>query len=333
MPILDPAFAPVADVFAEFGAGSQLVVHQHSRLVLDLAEGVDPDALVNVWSVGKPVVALPVLHLIQLGRLTAEDSVHQWWPEFPEDGTTVGHLLCHAAGRPNWPIATTVEQILDPSTSKDILGDLDPEWSPGTAVGEHAFTYGNLLEPVVRAVSGRSIGDYLRTVLLPGVDAFLGVPESELLRCADVTGLNPEFAAGLLPEFSWQEPTEVFHTEAVNSVAWRRGEVGAVGLHASARGLAGVYRDLMAGSLLDGPTLAQATTTRAGGHDRVLGRPVNWGYGFQVDENGWGMGGVGGSSAWVEPGHGIAFAFVTTRMAGWDRGTALEAAVLACAAG
>ena len=62
-----------------------------------------PDTLVDFYSVGKAVVALLVLQLVDAGHLGLDDPIASVWPEFARGGkgaATVRHALCHQAGVP-----------------------------------------------------------------------------------------------------------------------------------------------------------------------------------------------------------------------------------------
>jgi CubicO group peptidase (beta-lactamase class C family) len=49
---------------------------------------------------------------------------------------------------------------------------------------------------------------------------------------------------------------------------------------------------------------------------------------MQLDDDGtWGMGGIGGSVGYADPARSIAFAYVTSHLAGFDRVDALADAV------
>ena len=75
------------------------------------------------------------------------------------------------------------------------------------------------------------------------------------------------------------------------------------------------------------PTLlAEATSVQASGVDRVFGEPNAFGLGFGIDENGFGMGGLGGSYGGASR-DGYAIAFVTGSMGSFDRATRVENAV------
>jgi CubicO group peptidase (beta-lactamase class C family) len=81
------------------------------RVVADLWGGwADPvgsrlwqhDTLVNVFSVGKGLVALCAARLCGQGRLEIEAPVSRYWPEFAAAGKaaiTVGQLLSHQRNR------------------------------------------------------------------------------------------------------------------------------------------------------------------------------------------------------------------------------------------
>jgi CubicO group peptidase (beta-lactamase class C family) len=61
------------------------------------------DTLVNVYSVGKPIVSVLVLQLVDEGRIDLDDPVARHWPAFAAGGkesATVRHLLSHRAGVP-----------------------------------------------------------------------------------------------------------------------------------------------------------------------------------------------------------------------------------------
>ena len=106
----------------------------------------------------------------------------------------------------------------------------------------------------------------------------------------------------------------------------------AIGLHASARGLARFYADLMApgGPVVDrlGPELHSAYVgTQASGHDLLLDREVSWTLGFQLDDDDLGMGGAGGSAAWWSFAGGYAAAYVTRGLGDHARGDEIWSAL------
>ena len=203
-----------------------------------------------------------------------------------------------------------------------------PDWPPGAVVCEHAMTFGHLVGEVVRRIDGRSVGRVLREDL--GVDdVFLGVPDDLLHRCATTVGLTDGWWDGLRGE-----PGSVRHRALgplvdVNGRDWRQAEVPAVNGHASARGLASFYVRLLEGLLPAG-----VGRPGAHGHDRFVGEEVTWTLAGGRLDDGWiGMGGLGGQWAAASPDLGVAWAFLTTHVAGPpDRADRVEQALLACLA-
>ncbi len=60
--------------------------------------------------------------------------------------------------------------------------------APGTAQGYHVVTLGYILGEMVRRVTGRTLGQYLRTEIAEplGIDVHIGVRRAEHHRCADI---------------------------------------------------------------------------------------------------------------------------------------------------
>ena len=87
----DPAFRPVWDASAanleegELGAACSITVD--GRVVVDVWGGwtdsgaATRDTMVNAYSVGKPVIALRLLQLIERGPIDLDDRADRWWPE------------------------------------------------------------------------------------------------------------------------------------------------------------------------------------------------------------------------------------------------------------
>lgn len=68
---------------------------------------------------------------------------------------------------------------------------------------------------------------------------------------------------------------------------------------------------------------------QASGIDRVFGEPAAFGLGFGLDDDGFGMGGLGGSCGAASR-DGYAIAFVTGWMGSDDRAIMLENTVRSC---
>jgi CubicO group peptidase (beta-lactamase class C family) len=84
-------------------------------------------------------------------------------------------------------------------------------------------------------------------------------------------------------------------------------EIPAVNGHGTADAIARFYAGLLSGGELDGVRIVAAQTVAAmtvgemRAHDPVIDNDVMWGLGVWVDQDGYGMGGVGGSLAMANP--------------------------------
>jgi CubicO group peptidase (beta-lactamase class C family) len=315
-----PGFEPVRDAAAraleaQGGGGLAVAAFLHGRPVVDVWGGtVGEDGLVHTWSACKPVTGACALLLVERGRLSLDEPTR--------------HVLTHAAGRDTVP-GGDVARLVDWDATCAALAAAEPDWPPGTAVGEHALTYGHLVGELVRAADpeGRSLGRFLEDEI--GVDVHIGLDDGLLRRVVDLDGVTDDWWDGRRGE-----PGTLRHralgdgvtAALVNGEAWRRAEVPAVNAHASARGLATFWQ-----RFLDGTLPAAVGEPGASGPDLVLDRPVTWTLaGGQLDGADVGMGGVGGQWGAARPADGLAWAFLTTVMGDFDRADAVERALLGC---
>lgn len=341
---VDDRFRPVQEVFADVvagrtGTGAALAVWHAGGWVLDLWGGWTDaartrpwqrDSLVMPYSVTKPFAAVCALLLVERGVLDLDVPVQTWWPELAAP-TTLRELLSHQAGLVALDEPAPEDAFYDWDRMCRLLEHQQPAWEPGTAVGESALFYGHLVGELVRRADGRSLGTFLREeVCAPlGLDFHVGVPEADLDRVVELTGVVEAPAEGLARR-ALTNPPGALDLRVVNSTAWRTAEIPAVNGHGTARAVAGLYAALHEGRLLAEPTLRAMVTPAARGEDRVVGGDRRWGLGVAVEDDGWGMGGLGGSLGWWSEEGGYAFGFVTGRLGTHDDGGRLEDAVRGC---
>ncbi|MFR9777243.1 serine hydrolase domain-containing protein [Micromonospora sp. MS34] len=361
-------FAPVRDCFHDLFAagretGAALAVWYDGTPVVDLvggtraavppgavvpAVGADdpwrPDTLVNVYSVGKPVAALCLLTLVDRGRVELDAPVSAYWPGF-RTPATVRQVLSHTAGLPAFPVPRPAEAVADWALLCADLAAAEPEWTPGSVAGEHAWTYGHLVGELVRRVDGRPVGRFLAEEIAGPwrLDLAFGLGTVDQRRCADLSYADPGWPdatrgePGSLRARALDNPPGGRDVALVNGPLWRSAEIPAVNLHATASALARLYAGLLAGGILDGVRLfsrelvAEATRVQYDGPDLVLDQPAFWtlGMGWEPDGS-WGMGGIGGSSAWADPERGYTVAYATSRLAKHDRVDELVEALHSC---
>lgn len=298
-----PGFELVRETFAslwlESELGASVCAYQQGHKVVDLWAGFkdanreDPwlaDTLVNVYSTTKGIAATAIAVLFDEGLIDYCTPVSHYWPEFGAAGKskiTVAELLSHKAGLSAVTQPLTVEDLYDWQKMTNLIAAQTPLWPPGRNSGYHPVTWGYLPGELIRRITGMTMGEYFNAkVANPlNADCFLGLPNSEHVRCATLNGPNRantktntsasykgrrtlEAAVPRVEEVSPQNPnrennnTELYRLSMLNPVispfkhacspAWRRAEIAASNGHASARGLAKVYGALSMNGSIDG---------------------------------------------------------------------------------
>jgi CubicO group peptidase (beta-lactamase class C family) len=336
-------FEPVREAFgavlaAQEGTGAAVAVWHAGDWVVDLWGGRasvagdrtwQRDSLVQPYSVGKPFAAVCALLLAARGRLDLDAPVARYWPEF-QAPATVRHLLSHQAGVVALSDPAPTEVLYDWDRLCALLAAQQPAWPPGTTHGESALFYGHLVGEVVRRVDGRRPGRFLREEL-PALDFHVGLDAAEQARAVELTGFAA-LAGGDHPalyDAAVGNPPGLLDPAVVNGPAWRAAEIPAVNGHGTARGVASLYAALLRGELLPAALLREATTAHCAGPDAVMGSDISWGLGFAVDEDGYGMGGLGGNYAGASTTGQYAIAFLTGTLGDFSRLLTVENALRA----
>ena len=325
----------------EVGAGICVVVG--GSVVVDLvggwADGARErpwrhDTLVDMYSAGKPFVALLVLRQVDAGRLELDAPVGSVWPEFARAGkeaATVRQALCHRAGVPAIRRPLTNDDLWDWDTMVDALAATEPWWEPGTRHAYHTNTYGHLVGELARRTGHGSCGRQLAELAAPlKADVHFGVPSSELHRCAEVLFASPggrmeqdlsTLEGDLLMEMtSYVNPPGYSSLGVVNTERWRRAEVPSTNGHATAAGIARLYAALLEpGRLVSSDLLAEATSPQSEGFCPILHDEVTFGLGFQPttprrpfgpNPGSFGHFGTGGAVGFADPAAGVAVGYV-----------------------
>ncbi|WP_334160808.1 serine hydrolase domain-containing protein [Phenylobacterium sp.] len=341
-------FAAVKDAFAaNFAAGEELGARfslvEAGETVLDLWAGsadrkgtraFDERTLVPVFSTTKAMASLLIARLVDQGKLDYRQTVASVWPEFGQAGkaaVTVEQAISHQAGLSGFP------DEMDPVTWFDWdaicakLAAMAPMWPPGTASGYHPITVGYIVGEIFRRVDGRTMGQALRDDIAEpfGLDLWMGVPESEFGRIAELQ------RPSALPDFGEvNEPTRAAFLTPWSAAAgkpqaeWRALPIPSTNGHATAEALArlmGALADdgwLDGGQILSPALIAEAARERIRGQDLVLPFVMSWGAGFMRNEteHPWGPGnqtfghsGWGGSCAFADPDRKLGGAYAMNR--------------------
>jgi N-acyl-D-amino-acid deacylase len=160
-------------------------------------EPVEPESLFRIASVSKPITAVAILKLVELGKLRVEDKVldHlKYEPHFEKEGqfderwreVTIAHCLSHAGG---WDRAVSYDpmfQALRMAKSLQVELPIVPEqiiryqlgqpldFNPGERYAYSNFGY-SLLGRIIEQVTGRDYETYVREDVLRPLGITRGV--------------------------------------------------------------------------------------------------------------------------------------------------------------
>ena len=378
----EDGFGLVADAFAanfmDAGErGAAAVLYADGNKVVDLWGGIADrrgrpwlqDTPAIVFSVTKGVLAICAYQLVGQGRLDLDVPVSRYWPEFAAHGKaaiSVRMLLSHRAGLVALDQDLTLDEVLAWDPVIRAIEAQAPLWSPGTAYSYHTITFGWLVGEVVRRITGRSPGEFLRTELADplGLDLWIGAPDSVIERAAWLEPPMPDpdpVLGAVIAGWLANEPVAgragsmggafgfplTNGQVTFNDPAIQRAEIPGANGMATAEALARLYA--ACASEVDGRrimTTAQiddAIVARSFGQ-QVFGPPdrgERWGTGFALDSppaqpllgpRSFGHAGAGGELAFGDDTHRVGFGYVNNRMGGIgdSRATRLVAAVRSC---
>jgi CubicO group peptidase (beta-lactamase class C family) len=343
-----PRFAAVRQAFeANFAEGLELgarfALAIEGEIVVDLIGGwadraqtrlFAEDTLTSVFSTTKAIAAFMIARLVDQVRLSYGQRVADIWPAFGAAGkatVTVEQAMAHQAGLPGFAERIEASDWFDRDLICGGLAAMAPMWKPGEASGYHPVTFGYLAGEMFRRIDGRTMGRALREDIAEplGLDLWIGLPDAEHHRCADVRRPPALPDLGELTEFKRVAFMTPWASPGGRSLAeWRRAEIPSVTGHATAPALARLMAALANGGWLGGvrllkpETVEAATASRRRGADLVLPYDLAWGAGFLRNE---GLGiygpgqqtighsGWGGSCCFADPERGVSGAYVMNR--------------------
>jgi len=352
-----PGFEKVKEAFKAnwegYEVGACFSVVYKGKKVVDLWGGYQDRActkpwkentLVNVYSTTKGMASLALAILAEEGKLDYEALVTDYWPEFGAEGkdqVTVKQLLSHQAGLCGVMGKITIEDLYDWDKMVRLLAAQKPFWEPGQGSGYHAVTWGYLAGELIRRITRKTLGQYFQEKVAGPLkaDFYIGLPDSEMNRVADMVGANRARVAPKSIEGSRKVPAlypialqnpEIRPFKDVCSYPWRKAEIPAANGQANARGIARIYGALANGGEIDGIRIISrkgietATIEEVKGDqvDLVLGKPRRFARGFVLNTEGsygpnheaFGHTGAGGSVGFADPETNIAFGYAMNQM-------------------
>ena len=346
----DPAFASVREEFETNFArrgevGAAVAVYKDGQKVVDLWGGHKDlqrktpwreDTIVIMNSLAKSMSAVCTHTLIDRGKIDFDAPVAKYWPEFAQAGKEsirVSHVLSHTDGVIYCDHAPAGSWF-DWHTHIHALEQQAPAWTPPGSKGAYnSINIGFLLGEIVRRVTGKTIGTFLREEVTGklGADYHIGLRPEEIARVSD---MHPNPKNGFFAIAS--DPTTPLGRAFLsapkmgyfqNSREIREIEVPSFSGHGNARAMARIYAMLAGNGAIDGVRIlspeAVARAAQLVWEDDCImtKRRIRMGYGFMHNEPGtapmgsnmaaFGHTGTGGAIAWADRERNLSFAYCT----------------------
>lgn len=159
------------------GPGISLLVAKKGKIIyekafgsasLELSVPIRPEMVFNLGSITKQFTAVAILQLVEKGKISLQDSLQKYVPDFPSKGypITIENLLTHTSGikdymQIDYPEPYMERRDFSPKVLIDSFKSLPLEFEPGTK-----FHYSNsgyfLLGFIIERVTAKTWQDYLQ---------------------------------------------------------------------------------------------------------------------------------------------------------------------------
>ena len=294
--------------------GSSLAITYEGDKVVDIWAGTrdkaqtlpwEENTIVNVFSSTKNATSLAAYVLADHGKLDFSAPVAEYWPEFAQKGKEkilVSHIMSHSSGLPGWEEPVAGHDLYDPDKVAALFETQEPWWEPGSALGYHAISVGNLMGEIIKRISGKSIGNFFREEIAEplDIDFHIGLEDKHHSRVAEIHQAveeNPEDLFDLEEGSVMQKvmTNGIITAPDANSPEWRRAEIPAAGGHGNGRSIAESMALMANGGTYKGKRIFSeeliefALDEQVRGNDLVLVEPLRWGIGFSlpIDNASW----------------------------------------------
>jgi CubicO group peptidase (beta-lactamase class C family) len=258
--------------------GMAVLVAKKGKIVYEKAVGsanmelnvpLRPDMVFKIGSVTKQFTAIGILQLWEQGKLSLQDSIQQYVPDFPWKGYTIRieHLLTHTSGIRDF-------QTIDHPDPYILRHEFTPEFiinhfknAPLLFAPGSRYDYSNsgytLLAYIIAKVSGKSYHDYMKTEVLQraGLTKTYYANENEIL---------PNRVSGYTHDRGYYENADLMDI----TVGYGAGDLLST--------IGDLYKwnnALWAGKLVKKETLDKAFTP----YQLANGRSTRYGYGWFID--------------------------------------------------
>lgn len=177
---VEQAVEMLESVYTEQTPGAVVVVSREGEVLMNRAFGMasleldvpmSADHVLRLASVTKQYTAASILALAEDGKLSLDDSLSTFLPDFPIGEVTVHQLLNHTSGIKSYTNiagymdSERIREDLDTAGLIAVFADEPPDFAPG-----EQWAYNNsgyvLLGAIIEQVSGKPWNDFIRERLL-----------------------------------------------------------------------------------------------------------------------------------------------------------------------
>ncbi|WP_026301375.1 serine hydrolase domain-containing protein [Colwellia piezophila] len=158
------------------GPGATAIISQHGKVLykgalgmanIELKVPLNTESVFRLGSITKQFTAAAIMMLAEQGKLSVDDDIHKYVPDFPTEGqvVTIANLLSHTSGIANYTEDKVVMEKLTPTqtTLDDMLSEFAKHPMP-LKTGE-AMRYSNtgyvLLGKIIEVASKKSYADFI----------------------------------------------------------------------------------------------------------------------------------------------------------------------------
>jgi CubicO group peptidase (beta-lactamase class C family) len=254
-----------------------LLVQKEGHILLEFAAGfasqetrqsVSTEHIWVVASIAKPVATTALMQMVDGGKVSLEQKVIEFLPEFHHHKVLIRHLLTHTSGI--GPMEPEEEAVQSKGRVKAIA-DLGLLFKPGTKCSYSTPAF-DLVEEIVCQLSGMDWVEYTNTYLFRP----LGMTQTSYR-----------------PPQSWSDRiVTVYDQENRTDPWWNQRYLRAIGL--AGGGLFSTLRDLAAfgqmfldegKSVLSAESCRQMITIQTPGLFNLEGMPQSWGLGWYLNQD------------------------------------------------
>ena len=192
----DPVMATIENwMDSGYYSGASLMLVKDGKVLYEKYFGnYDPASVAYIASAGKWLAAAAIAVLVDEGKLSWDDKVKQWLPEFtgPKGEASLRQLLSHCSGYPDYqPPGRHPDDYSSLRESVANIVDLPADTIPGAV-----FHYGGLAMQVAGRMAELAAGKDWETIFQEKIAGPLGMSSTHFTPVDTTPGHNPMIGGG-----------------------------------------------------------------------------------------------------------------------------------------